>query len=231
MAFLWGINGHLDAPYSTNALATMTVGLAYLSVTFHVYGARSVSYFVRMRDLHDQLRVQATRDALTGVYNARAFHEACAPLLQAAARRGQPCSVLFIDLDHFKRINDTLGHLAGDHVLQAVARTLGQALRRSDVLGRVGCEEFAAFLPDTDAAGAFKVAELLRQSVERLALTIEGQAVAVTASLGVTTYAGGGPGTLSLQDIQRQADEAMYQAKAAGRNRVSALSLQPDVKN
>lgn len=95
----------------------------------------------------------------------------------------------------------------------------------------MGGEEFAAFLPDTDAAGAFKVAEMLRQSVERLALTIEGQAVAVTASLGVTTYAGGGPGTLSLQDIQRQADEAMYQAKAAGRNRVSTLSLQPDVKN
>jgi diguanylate cyclase (GGDEF)-like protein len=129
--------------------------------------------------------------------------------------------VLFIDLDHFKRINDQHGHLAGDRVLQAVALCVQQHLRASDVFGRIGGEEFCVFLPHTDAAGAKQVAEDLRTHIEALMPEIaRATHLRVTASIGVTSV---GPEDESLQTIQHRADEAMYQAKQQGRNRVSVI--------
>jgi diguanylate cyclase (GGDEF)-like protein len=154
--------------------------------------------------------------------NARAFARQCEPLMQLAQRQGGDHSVLFIDLDHFKRVNDQHGHEAGDAVLKAVAAALSQRLRRSDLLGRVGGEEFVAFLPGTDEAGALQLAESLRHDIEALQpASASGLVVPITASIGVASR---GAQAESLAVLQQRADVAMYQAKAAGRNRVSRIA-------
>ena len=219
LAAVWWGNARNPVPYSGNAQATLTVGLLYLAVFFHVYANRSLSYFKRMREANQRLHFLAHHDALTGVLNARAYADQAQRHMTLARRQGAPCAVLFVDLDHFKRVNDTHGHAAGDVVLRSVAETLTQRLRSSDVLGRVGGEEFCALLPHTDLAAALRVAEGLREAVEALRPDIGTQRLCITASIGVACD----PGTGSLQSIQHAADEAMYRAKAQGRNRVSVL--------
>jgi diguanylate cyclase (GGDEF)-like protein len=136
--------------------------------------------------------------------------------LSLARRRGGDSALLFIDLDHFKRINDTRGHAAGDVVLRSVAQSLQAQLRDCDMLGRVGGEEFAVFLPDTPLHGAVHVAEELCRSVAALRIDVGPDTqLAVTASLGVTAQS---DAACSLAEMLRQADQAMYQAKARGRN-------------
>lgn len=220
MFYIGMINAHLSRPYSPNALATAQVSLAYFTLFFHVYGARSISYFVRMRASNQRLHEMATHDMLTGVMNARAYYGQCDALIRVAEREERGFSVLFVDLDHFKSINDTHGHDAGDIVLRTVAQCLKQGLRASDVLGRIGGEEFSVFLPNTDMTGARSLAESLRQSIEALMPDTGKQRLRITASIGV---AGSQPDINSMREIQQRADEAMYHAKKAGRNRVSCF--------
>jgi diguanylate cyclase (GGDEF)-like protein len=215
-------NAHLSRPYSPNAMATALVALFYLALFFHLYTARSISYFKRMREYNERLLTLASVDPLTGIANARAYYSFCNRWLMSARRSGAPCSVLFVDLDHFKRINDSLGHAAGDTVLKAVADTLGSSIRRSDMVGRIGGEEFSIFLPDTDIRSAAVLGEKLRAAVESLTLAIDGKPLKVTASIGVATSAGH---EASMAIIQQRADQAMYQAKSQGRNRVSFVGL------
>jgi len=199
-------NPHLERPYSANAMATALFCLLYLGIFFHTYVDRTFSYFNRMREYNVRLQAMASHDPLTQVLNARAYYSACEQQITQSQRSGQPFSVLFVDLDHFKVINDTHGHAAGDEVLRVVARTLGESLRRSDLLGRIGGEEFSVFLPDTPLAGALQVAENLRQAVQACEPRVGESRLSITASIGV-------------------ADEAMYAAKKAGRNRVSTLEV------
>lgn len=213
-------NAHLSRPYSPNAMATALVGLFYTATFFHLYTARSISYFKRMREYNERLAELASVDPLTGVSNARSYYAACDRWLLSAQRSGAMSSVLFVDLDHFKRINDTMGHAAGDTVLRTVASTLAGAIRRSDMLGRIGGEEFSIFLPDTPAEAAAILAEKLREAVAGLVIIAEGRQLKVTASIGIASATGADE---TMADIQRRADQAMYQAKAAGRNRVSML--------
>jgi diguanylate cyclase (GGDEF)-like protein len=214
-------NRHLQAPYSSNALATLLVGLVYLAVFFHSYVNQSLSYFRRMRALNSRLREAATQDPLTGLMNARAYHDGAQQALAQAQRAGQPSAVLFVDLDHFKAINDRHGHAAGDEVLRRVAAELRSRVRRSDWVGRIGGEEFSLFLPGAPLTEALRVAEQLRSGIEALSIDIDGgQTLAVTASIGVAPAERPG---LSIAELLRQADAAMYLAKAAGRNRVSQL--------
>jgi len=125
-------------------------------------------------------------------------------------------------LDPFKRINDTHGHAAGDEVLRVVAKTLGERLRGSDLLGRIGGEEFSVFLPDTPLQGAVQLAENLRLAVEQCCPDIGSTTLAITASIGVATRS---HSAQSMDAIQQYADQAMYEAKKAGRNRVSTLQM------
>lgn len=215
-------NAQMALPYSPNALASGIASLLYLAVFFHIFHTRSVSYFVRMRDYNAQLQTLASRDSLTGLLNSRAYYERCQERIDWAERSGQPYAVLFVDLDHFKRINDQHGHEAGDRVLKMVAQVLLQTVRRTDVPGRIGGEEFSVFLPNTDEAGAVKLAEVLRQAIEDCQPDIGTQCLRVTASIGVAANQGSEPGQ-GLDSIQRHADQAMYLAKAKGRNRVSVL--------
>ena len=158
-------------------------------------------------------------DALTGLYNRGHWQERFREELARASRYARPCSLVLFDLDHFKRINDTHGHLAGDQVLHAVAELLNQTLRVSDIAGRYGGEEFAVVLPETALAQALSVAERFRESLAAATLMGPEGPLAVSASLGVAQYKSGMDGPEALL---RLADEALYLAKRRGRNRVQA---------
>jgi diguanylate cyclase (GGDEF)-like protein len=219
--FIVAVNPYLPEPYSRSAIATYLMGLADLSLLFRAFTARSVSFHHSMIEANRQLAEMATRDPLTGVLNARGYYATSDSLINLARRGGKPFSVLFIDLDHFKKVNDTHGHEAGDAVLREVAACLRQNLRESDLVGRIGGEEFSVFLPDTDLSGATRLAEKLRADIEaRMPETPAGQ-LRVTASIGVAQSP---HGNATMADIQRQADQAMYEAKRQGRNRVTAFS-------
>ena len=219
----WG-NAYLERHYSPNAMATALLCLLYLGIFFHTYVGRTSSYFNRMRDYNARLQEMASHDPLTQVLNARAYYAACEQQIAQSQRSGQPFSVLFIDLDHFKNINDTHGHAAGDEVLRVVARSLQGRLRGSDLLGRIGGEEFSVFLPATPLNSALQLAEALRQTIEQSRPGIGNTALTITASIGVATRS---QGAETMQRIQQHADEAMYEAKKAGRNRVSTLETVP----
>lgn len=220
IAWLLLSNALMPLAYSTNAMATAAISMLYLGVFFHAYGARSLSYFVRMQTYNKTLEQMATHDALTGVFNARAYYSICEQSIQMAQRSHKPYCVLFVDLDHFKRVNDTYGHAAGDAVLKAVAKCLSASLRKSDVLGRIGGEEFSIFLPDTSRLGGMQIAESLRKAIEGLNPSIGERTLSVTSSIGVAACE---KVALPMQVIQRNADSAMYVAKTQGRNRVSGF--------
>ncbi len=207
-------------PLSPNSVATTIMSMLFFAVLHHAFAKRSDHLYNRLQVSNERLREMATRDMLTNVLNSHAYYEVSDSQIQVARRQGTPYSVLFIDLDHFKSINDTYGHAAGDHVLLSVANCLTQSLRASDVLGRVGGEEFSAFLPNTDAKGAAALAELIRSNLEMLMPSIGENVLKVTASIGV---AANGHAGQTMFDLQRQADQAMYRAKTAGRNRVSSI--------
>ncbi len=159
-----------------------------------------------------QLTTLATRDSLTGVYNRRAFLAAAAVELERSRRYGSALALVQIDLDQFKRINDSFGHQAGDRVLVDFATRVTGLLRSSDVFGRMGGEEFTLLLPQTAASEALQVAERIRMAL------VDAEIIpAYTASLGVATTQCGAP---SLEGLLAVADSALYRAKENGRNRV-----------
>lgn len=169
-----------------------------------------------------ELRRLAEVDALTGVFNRRAFFTLLDKALSYAQRTQATLPVLVIDLDNFKKINDTWGHQRGDEALRHFADLAQRCLRKEDIIGRLGGEEFAVFLPSVDGAGAVTVAERLRALVEAHPLAFERRSVAMTVSVGIATA--GSEDT--AQAVLRRADAAMYAAKERGRNRVEVAPLQ-----
>ncbi len=161
---------------------------------------------------------QAARvDLLTGVASRRAFTEHAEAEVQRALRYALPLSIIMIDLDHFKTINDTHGHVAGDAVLASFAGTISQEVREVDLIGRMGGEEFVALLPNTEVDEAVAVAERMRQAVAASELQVQGRRLMYTASFGVAEFV---PTELSLTSLLARADAALYRAKRQGRNRV-----------
>jgi two-component system cell cycle response regulator len=181
-----------------------------------------VSAALRVKSLQDELRRRnaeletVTRtDALTGICNRRHLEERLQGVLAAARRHRQPAAVLMIDVDHFKRVNDTLGHAGGDAVLRQVAQRLHQRVRLEDVVGRWGGEEFVVLSGATDATAAEALAGRLLAAVAGSPFAIEGaDDVSVTVSIGCAA------GTDDAEALLRRADAALYEAKSNGRNRV-----------
>jgi diguanylate cyclase (GGDEF)-like protein len=165
-----------------------------------------------------QLREQASRDALTGMWNRAMILDILDRELARSRREGSPVGVIMADLDHFKWINDTHGHLAGDQVLREAGRRLLAVLRPYDTIGRYGGEEFLAVLPGCACAAAMALAERLRQCVSSQPIKVDGGEVTVTLSLGVA--AGYGSLVSDAAELLRAADGALYQVKRGGRNRV-----------
>ena len=170
---------------------------------------------------HEQLASAARTDLLTGLANRRELEMRFEAERGRAVRYVIPFSVIIADIDHFKKINDTWSHLAGDRVLKAVADTFAGCIRAEDCCGRWGGEEFLLLLADTDLAAAAIVAEKLRLAVNSLTTRWEGEQLQVTVSMGVSAFSPG----MSMEECIKLADEAMYQAKAAGRNRVSVAEV------
>ena len=174
-----------------------------------------ISSRIKLRDANRSLDQLARIDALTGLYNRR---QAQASLGEASANAGryeQPLSVLMIDIDHFKQINDDYGHETGDAALRLIADVMGTTLRAGDVLGRWGGEEFLAILPSTGRSGATRVAERVREAVSSTPIVVGDQLISLSISIGVAVHSG-----QTNDALVAAADSAMYAAKAGGRDRV-----------
>ncbi len=170
-----------------------------------------------IRETAERLRLSATTDELTGLANRRAFLHALEIELARSRRSGSPLSVAVADVDFFKRVNDRHGHGGGDDVLRALARIAEQSMRTGDLVGRLGGEEFAILMPDTDEIQARVACERLRGAVSGRTIRLEsGEDVAVTLSTGVALLAAGD----DRERLVKRADTALYQAKEGGRNQV-----------
>ena len=168
---------------------------------------------VRTR-LYEQAERLATTDGLTGLLNRRTFNSLLDRRWREAQRYRRQLSLLLLDIDHFKRVNDTHGHPAGDAVLRGVARLLQKCARETDAVARYGGEELAVVLPETDADGARAIAERIRRTIEAAQHPTEQGVLRVTVSIGIATTA------RSPEELVESADKALYRAKQSGRNRV-----------
>lgn len=182
-----------------------------------------IATMVRLKHLRDALKKRmeeldklASTDPLTGLYNRRMFLHRMEEELSRAARTAAPICLMYIDVDRFKFFNDEYGHDTGDAVLQQVARVMKRILRRNDVLGRMGGDEFVILLPDTPGAAGRAIAERLRQRVENATITHDNIQHSVAISIGL--FHAADPVGLSADDLVRNADEGLYAAKEAGRN-------------
>lgn len=201
----------------------------YLSLQVnHVLNKNTVvGYLVTLEDVteRESLKVKllemANTDELSGLNNRRNFNLSAKAHFERAQRYGEALAVLMMDIDHFKKINDAFGHYIGDQVIKLFSRKLQDLFRESDVIGRMGGEEFAVVMLNTSEATAFEKAEHFRESICKEPFSIEGHLVHVTVSIGLVQFSGT---SLNMEQMINQADQALYEAKSAGRNqtRVSA---------
>ena len=201
-----GADDYLTKPFDAQELrARLHVGRRILDLQNKLISAR------------EELRFRATHDELTGLSNRRVVLEAIDREYARRRREGGDLGVVLIDLDHFKNVNDTYGHLAGDAVLKEAARRMTASVRPYDTVGRYGGEEFLVVAPSCNSSGAVKLAERIRESIQELPMPSVAGPVSITASCGVAVSTTAKP--LDPQELLRSADEALYRAKENGRNR------------
>lgn len=200
-------------------LISLLLGIAW---TFGFVMLNSERLEVDLKNAQVELQRLAETDFLTGIANNRRFFEDGEREIQRARRYGHPLAALMLDLDHFKKVNDTYGHAAGDKVLVAMTDTFRRLLRDIDVFGRLGGEEFAILLPETDLAGGRATAERLRMAIAETQIDAGNRTLKITISIGVTLLS---PDDAGLDAVLKRADDAMYEAKRHGRNRVVTAPL------
>lgn len=188
------------------------------AVTYVVVVGIAMAGLQKLRRIQDQLARLATHDLLTGVLNARAFTEQLGHELDRKRRYARPLSVLYLDLDDFKVINDSHGHQTGDAVLRLVADAIRSSVRQADAVGRMGGDEFAVLMPETDARLADAAAQRLATGLR----SVFRGTPTVTASIGVVSCTATDATT---DDLLRRADQAMYEAKRAGKDRVVQVAI------
>lgn len=169
---------------------------------------------------------EARTDALTGVLNRRGYDESLDAEMRRARRRDTPLSIVLLDCDHFKEVNDTYGHIEGDGVLKTLAAVIQMHVREMDTVARYGGEEFAVILPETTVDGAFSLAEKLRQLIADTPFCFEGVSYRKTASFGVATYTPSQEVGLTPEQFTKRVDDALYTAKREGRDRTSVYPLE-----
>ena len=185
-------------------------------------GIRLVDLQTQLLKAREDLREQATRDSLTRLWNRNSILTELGRELARSGRESRPLGVVIVDLDHFKHINDTYGHLAGDAVLREAARRMQSSIRQYDSIGRYGGEEFLILFPGCGEADCFAQADRLRKLLGQTEMKVNDTTLRVTASFGVTTVLPGENWT--EEELIRIADEALYVAKKSGRNRVEILT-------
>jgi len=211
-------DGHFRPEYDFNQPRAFMNGVVAILLEEIVYALFLLMVSER---LNRNLVIQAMCDSLTGLYNRRAFEEISFREISGASRSGLGLSLLLFDIDHFKRINDKFGHVAGDTVIQTVATTLRHSLRDEDFLCRYGGDEFCALLPRAQREHAENVAERVLQTFRELDFRLEGKAVEISVSIGITTDE---TCTMDLSSLITQADKALYRSKKAGRKGFSFAS-------
>jgi diguanylate cyclase len=205
------------------ALVGETTRMRTSAQVLHEEMGASTAEVGRLREQLEKAQGQALVDALTELHNRRAFEQALAQMLIDAAESASPCSLLMADIDQFKRVNDTYGHVFGDKVIRYVAQRIGLSIKGRDVAARYGGEEFAILLPETTVQGALALAEQIRMSVARGKIHRVGTTepiAGVTVSIGVAESVAGD----TVEDLTGRADQALYQSKEAGRNRVTSAA-------
>jgi diguanylate cyclase (GGDEF)-like protein len=213
----------LSVPDGATLLASSTLTLGMFGALVHVVLISFLQLSLTKGRADNRYRHVAETDMLTGIPNRRAFFERADPMIAAATQGGGPASVLVIDIDRFKSINDSLGHAGGDAVITAVARAIAGHLRPGDICGRLGGEEFGCVLPGTPLPVATAIAEDLRARIAALDPQFAGTAVKVSASIGLAVS---GAGACTFGKLLAEADAGLYQAKRTGRDRVVAMDLE-----
>lgn len=207
LAFLNGANDFLNKPVDSLELQAR--------VKVHHRLARIIR---ELEESKKALAELATTDSLTKLKNRRLFYTQAGQNLASCRRYGKDISLLLLDIDHFKKVNDTFGHHAGDEVLVKVAELLTQMVRDVDTVARFGGEEFAVLLPDTNRLGAAVLGERIRVAIEREPINVDGRRIPVTISIGIATLAAEDVET--IDQILKIADQRLYLAKNGGRNRI-----------
>ncbi len=172
-----------------------------------------------------KLAEQSRTDTLTGLANYRAFREALGQEIERTQRSDQPTSLIMLDIDHFKQVNDSWGHEVGNRALVHIASLMVQTVRKLDIPCRYGGEEFAVILPDTDLPASLPVAERLREAIAAHPVPVAGQKLALTVSLGLSSYTTKEKKT--AEELIEEADKHLYQAKERGRNRTCHPEIKP----
>ena len=179
-----------------------------------------VGLLLRINSIEQEMRDLATYDTLTGVFNRRTFFDIAVSLLNLMKREKQDLTILFIDIDHFKNINDSYGHDAGDAILKEFGSHLLKKTRKSDVVGRIGGEEFLIALPKTNGANGYRIAETIRQGlIENKTVSTGSNSFKITISIGISSF--NGLDDCTIDQLVKHADSALYEAKEKGRNRVA----------
>lgn len=212
-------------PENSFLSAGVVHGLAFVSVSLVITMSSFGFMWIASSRLQSELRDQARIDPLTKVYNRRALEELGASELSRSTRHSLAVSVIILDIDHFKSVNDTHGHLVGDRVIASVAAVLTTNLRQHDIAARYGGEEFVLLLPSTSLDNASDMAEKLRGNIEQQVFNVELTPLKITASFGVATRQSDDEG---WEEFFSRADKALYRAKRSGRNRVESDSQAPD---
>lgn len=215
-----GTKGHRDGIAALEAGSAEALSARVSSREFILRLRRLLEVRARLEHLRrdrDELSRQALTDGLTGLGNRRFFQQRLCAEAARSSRNAEPFALVLMDLDHFKKVNDTFGHPTGDQVLRAIAEVLCKGLRRSDVACRIGGEEFALILPGTGAGNAAILADKLRRRISSACRTVLPPDWSVTVSIGINC--GAGPGTIDVEALVTEADKALYSAKETGRNR------------
>lgn len=205
----------LELELSQTAIMSSVLGLIIGSLLSRIYTNKITDYENSLHEKNVALGILASTDDLTGIMNKRIFNKVSERYFETAQRDNSSLTLLLLDLDHFKRVNDTYGHQVGDQLLIRFVEVLGPLLRKSDIFARVGGEEFAILLFKTDAEGAFTLAEKIRKEVERLTINCQGQDVSVTTSIGIAQNI---KTDKTFDEIYARSDKALYKAKEQGRN-------------
>jgi two-component system, cell cycle response regulator len=219
-AFDVGVDDFISKPVNVRALdARLKAAWRYVSLreAWQRDQSKLVQAMAELALINRKLEQTALSDELTDLPNRRAGMNVLAQVWSAAQRTSDPLSVLAVDIDHFKSINDRYGHAVGDVVLRAVAATLREHARREDTVVRWGGEEFLVVMPTARSPEAARAAERLRRAVQALQVPVEGRQIGVTISVGVSST---DPATAHVDKLLKDADEALYSAKHGGRNRV-----------
>ncbi len=223
IAVILGVNVFFELQLSATAIVSAILGLVIGSALLRIYTDKIGDYEKTLKEKNIALGILASTDELTGIMNRRIFKKVSERYFDTAQRDRIALTLLLLDLDHFKKVNDTFGHQVGDRLLKSFVEAIKPVLRRSDILARIGGEEFGVLLFKTDAQGAQTLAEKMRKAIEGLSIEHEGEVIQVTTSIGVAQNM---RRDNSFDAIFSRADKALYKAKEQGRNRICLEKMQ-----